>query len=150
MKRKLVLVPVLTLPANGKEFIVSSDASIQRLGYLLMQDDKVIVYTSRQLKLHERNYPMHDLELATVVFTLKMWRHYFSGEKFKVCTDHKSLKYFFTQKELNMRQRRSLELIKDYGLEIPYHLSKANVIANALSRKKQVEVAAVITRQKEV
>ena len=86
-----------------------------------MQEDRVVAYASRQLKPHERNYPVHDLELAAVVFALKMWRHYLYGERCKIYTDHKSLKYFFTQKELNMRQRRWLELIKDYDLEILYH-----------------------------
>ena len=103
MKRKLVSVPVLTLPVNGKEFMVYSNVSIQGLGFILMQDERVIAYASRQLKLNEKNYPTHDLELAAVVFALKMWRHYLYGEICKIFTDHKSLKYFFTQKVLNMR-----------------------------------------------
>ena len=117
---------------------------------MLMQEDKVIAYASKQLKLHEKNYPVHDLELAAVVFTLRMWRHYLFREKCKIFTDHKSLKYFFTQKELNMRQRRWLELIKDYDLEILYHPRNANVVADALSRKKQVDVAAMITSWKKI
>ena len=96
-----------------------------------MQGDKVIAYASRQLKKHETNYPTHDLELATVVFVLKIWRHYLYGEMCQVFTDHKSLKYLLTQKELNLRQRRWLELIKDYDLIINYHLGKANVVADA-------------------
>ena len=100
-----------------------------------MQHGKVITYASRQLKSYEQNYPTHDLELATVVFALKIWRHYFYGERCEIYTDHKSLKYFFTQKELNMRQQMWLELIKDYNFSINYHPSKANVVADALSRK---------------
>ena len=115
-----------------------------------MQEGKVIAYASRQLKPHEQNYPVHDLELAAVIMALKLWRHYLFGEKCKVFTDHKSLKYIFTQKELNMRQRRWLELIKDYDLEILYHPGKANVVADALSRKRQYGLTATITHQKEL
>jgi hypothetical protein len=103
---------------------------------VLIQDGKVIAYGSRQLKKHERNYPTHDLELGAVVFALKSWRHYLYGETCDIYTDHKSLKYIFTQKELNMRQRRWLELIKDYDLTIQYHPGKANVVADALSRTR--------------
>jgi hypothetical protein len=87
------------------------------------------------LKDHEKNYPTHDLELAAVVYALKIWRHYLYGERCEIHTDHQSLKYIFTQKDLNMRQRRWLELIKDYDSEMFYHPSKANVVADALSRK---------------
>jgi len=100
-----------------------------------MQDGKVVAYASRQLRIHERNYPTHDLELAAVVFVLKIWRHYLYGSKFEVFSDHKSLKYLFDQKELNMRQRRWLELLKDYDFSLNYHPGKANVVADALSRK---------------
>ena len=148
LKDRLVSAPILALPVSGKEFIVYSDASIQGLGCVLMQDGRVIAYASRQLKPHEKNYPVHDLELAAVVLALKLWRHYLFGEKCKIYIDHKSLKYIFTQKELNMRQHRWLELIKDYDLEILYHPGKANVVADALSRKKQMNVAALITTQK--
>ncbi|KAL0544922.1 hypothetical protein IC582_020052 [Cucumis melo] len=115
-------------------------------GCVLMKQGKVVAYASRQLKSHEQNYPTHDLELAAVVFALKIWRHYLYGEKIQIFTDHKSLKYFFTQKELNMRQRRWLELVKDYDCEILYHPGKANVVADALS-KKVSHSAALITRQ---
>ena len=101
----------------------------------------MIAYGPRQLKKHERNYPTHDLELAAVVFALKSWRHYLYGESCDIYTDHKSLKYIFTQKELNLRQRRWLELIKDYDLTIQYHLGKANVVADALSRTSVPKVA---------
>ena len=103
-----------------------------------MQHEKVIAYASRQLKDFETRYPTHDLELAAVVFALKIWRHYLYGEKCEIFTDHKSLKYIFTQKELNMRQRRRLELIKDYDCTTGYHLGKANVVANVLSRQEKL------------
>ena len=113
-----------------------------------MQDRRVIAYASRQLKPHEKNYPVYDLELAAVVLALKLWRHYLFGEKCRIYTDHKSLKYIFTQKELNMRQRQWLDLIKAYDLEILYHPGKANVVADALSWKKQMSIAALITSQR--
>ena len=100
-----------------------------------MQDGKVVAYASRQLKLHEQNYPTHDLELAAVVFALKILRHYLYGEKCRILTDHKSLKYLLTQKEMNLRQRRWLELFKDYDCMIDYHPGKANVVAAVLSLK---------------
>ena len=100
-----------------------------------MQNRKVIAYASRQLKVYEKNYPTHDLELAAVVFALKIWRHYLYGVQCRIYTDHQSLKYFFTQKDLNMRHRRWLELVKDYDREIHYHPGKANKVADALSRK---------------
>ena len=100
-----------------------------------MQEGKIIAYASRQLKPHEKNYPTHDLELAAIVFALKIWRHYLYGEKCRIFTDHKSLKYLMNQKDLNLRQRRWLELLKDYELVIDYHPGKANVVADALSRK---------------
>jgi hypothetical protein len=105
-----------------------------------MQEGIVVAYSSRQLKVHEQNYPIHDLELAAVVHALKTWRNYLYGQNCDVYKDHKSLKYIFTQSELNMRQRRWLELIKDYELEIHYHPGKANVVADALSRKSQVNL----------
>ena len=133
MKEKLVSALVLALPESGKKFEVYSDASLQGLGCVLMQEGRVIAYASRQLKPHEKRYPVHDLELAAVILALKIWRHYIFGERCKIFTDHKSLKYILTQKELNMRQRRWLELIKDYDLEILYHPRKANVMDDALS-----------------
>jgi hypothetical protein len=102
-----------------------------------MQEGRVIAYASRQLRRHEEHYPTHDLELAAVVHALKIWRHYLLGNTCHIYTDHKSLKYIFTQSELNIRQRRWLELIKDYDLEVHYHPGKANVVADALSRKSQ-------------
>ncbi|KAA0036538.1 pol protein [Cucumis melo var. makuwa] len=146
LKQKLVTAPVLTVPDGSGNFVIYSDASKKGLGCVLMQQGKVVAYASRQLKIHEQIYPTHDLELAAVVFALKISRHYLYGEKIQIYTDHKSLKYFFTQKELNMRQRRWLELVKDYDCEILYHPDKANVVADALSRKV-AHSAAVITKQ---
>jgi hypothetical protein len=138
LKKRLTTAPILVMPDIHKGFDVYCDASHLGLGCVLMQEGKVIAYASRQLRKHEKNYPTHDLELAAVVHALKIWRHYMIGNKCKIFTDHKSLKYIFTQKELNLRQRRWLELIKDYDLEIQYHPGKANVVADALSRKGQV------------
>ena len=103
-----------------------------------MQDGRVVSYASRQLRPHELNYATHDLELAAVVHAFKTWRHFFIGNRCDEYTDHKSLKYIFTQKELNLRQRRWLELIKDYDMKSHYHPGKANVVADALSRKSYV------------
>ncbi|TYK22591.1 ty3-gypsy retrotransposon protein [Cucumis melo var. makuwa] len=132
LKQKLVSAPVLTVLDGSGSFVIYSDASKKGLGCVLMQQGKVVAYASCQLKSHEQNYLTHDLELAAVVFALKIWRHYLYGEKIQIFTDHKSLKYFFTEKELNMRQRRWLELVKDYDCEILYHPGKANVVADAL------------------
>jgi ribonuclease HI len=136
--------PVLVMPDLQKGFDIYCDACGQGLGCVLMQEGHVIAYASRQLRKHELNYPTHDLELAAVVHALKIWRHYIMGTKCQVYTDHKSLKYIFTQKDLNLRQRRWLELIKDYDLEIHYHPGKANLVADALSRKEHVHSAFVV------
>ncbi|WVZ70304.1 hypothetical protein U9M48_018980 [Paspalum notatum var. saurae] len=141
LKKRLTTAPVLTLPDLTKSFTVYCDASKEGLGCVLMQEGKVIAYASRQLRKHEVNYPTHDLELAAVVHALKIWRHYLFGNRCEIYTNHKSLKYIFTQNELNMRQRRWLELIKDYDLEIHYHPGKANVVADALTRKSYVNMA---------
>ncbi|KAG8503464.1 hypothetical protein CXB51_001447 [Gossypium anomalum] len=125
----------LVQPESGKEFVIYSDASLNGMGCVLMQEGRVVAYASRQLKPHEKNYPTHDLELAAIVFALKIWRHYLFGEKCHVYSDHKSLKYLMTQRDLNLRQRRWLKLLKDYELVIDYHPGKANVVADALSRK---------------
>jgi hypothetical protein len=101
-----------------------------------MQEGQVVCYASRQLRKHEENYPTHDLELATVVHSLKIWRHYLIGHRCEIYSDHKSLKYIFTQNDQNLRQHRWLELIKDYDLGINYHPRKANVVADALSHMK--------------
>ncbi|KAK8671534.1 hypothetical protein V6N13_038128 [Hibiscus sabdariffa] len=146
LKSVLTQAPVLVQPESGRDFVVYSDASHTGLGCVLMQDGRVVAYASRQLKTHERNYPTHDLELAAVVFALKIWRHYLYGEKCHIYTDHKSLKYLLSQKELNMRQRRWLELLKDYDCVIDYHPRKANVVADALSRKTVADLKAMFAR----
>ncbi|GJT62324.1 putative nucleotidyltransferase, ribonuclease H [Tanacetum coccineum] len=135
LKRENCVCSDIDLPPNSGGFQIYSDASKKGLGCVLMQHGKVIAYASRQLKPYEVNYPTHDLELAAVVFALKIWRHYLYGEVCDIFTDHKSLKYIFTQRELNMRQRRWLELLKDYDTNIQYHPGKANVVADALSQK---------------
>ncbi|KAA3483343.1 reverse transcriptase [Gossypium australe] len=127
LKVMLTEASFLVQPESGKEFLIFSDASLNRLGCVLMQEGKVIACASRQLKPHEKNYPTHDLELAATIFALKIWRDHLYGERCQIFTDHKSLKYLMTQKELNLRQCRWLELIKDYELVINYHPGKANV-----------------------
>ncbi|GJQ97182.1 putative reverse transcriptase domain-containing protein [Tanacetum coccineum] len=127
----------LTQKKVNKDFIVYCDASIKGLGTVLMQREKVIAYASRQLKIHKKNYTTHDLELGAVVFSLKLWRYYLYKTKCTVFTDYKSLQHILNQKELNMRQRRWLELLSDYDCEIRYHPGKANVVADALSRKER-------------
>ncbi|GJY33718.1 reverse transcriptase domain-containing protein [Tanacetum coccineum] len=124
---------------GAENFIVYCDASHKGLGVVLMQNEKVIAYASRQLKIHEKNYTTHDLELGAVVFALKIWRHYLYGTKCTVFTNHKSLQHILDQKELNMRQRRWLELLSDYDCKIRYHPGKANVVADALSRKERIK-----------
>ncbi|GJS23215.1 reverse transcriptase domain-containing protein [Tanacetum coccineum] len=139
LKNNLCDAPILTLPDGVEDFVVYCDASNQGLGCVLMQRGKVIAYASRQLKTHEKNYTTHDLELGAVVFALKTWRHYLYGTKSVIYTDHKSLQHIFDQKELNMRQRRWIELFSDYECEIRYHPGKANVVADALSRKERLK-----------
>ncbi|GJX73446.1 putative reverse transcriptase domain-containing protein [Tanacetum coccineum] len=137
LKQKLCSAPILALPEGSEDFIAYCDASKKGLGAVLMQREKVISYASRQLKIYEKNYTTHDLELGAVVFALKIWRHYLYETKCIVFTDHKSLQHILDQKELNMRQRRWLELLSDYDCEIRYHPGKANVVADALSRKER-------------
>jgi hypothetical protein len=131
----LSTTPVLAQPDIEKPFDVFCDASKNGLGCVLMQDGRVIAYASHQLRKHEVNYPTYDLELTAVVHALKIWRHYLHGNVCNIFTDHKSLKFIFTQSKLNMWQRIWLELIKDYNLNVHYHPGKANVVADDLSRK---------------
>ncbi|GKB85032.1 putative reverse transcriptase domain-containing protein [Tanacetum coccineum] len=147
LKQKLCSAPILALPKGNKDFIAYCDASIKGLGAVLMQREKMIAYASRQLKIHEKNYTTHDLELGAMVFALKIWRHYLYGTKCTVFTDHKSLQHILDQKELNMRQRHWLELLSDYDCEIRYHPGKANVVVYALSwkeRNKPLRVRALV------
>ncbi|GKE48650.1 putative reverse transcriptase domain-containing protein, partial [Tanacetum coccineum] len=139
IKQKLCSAPILALPKGSENFIVNCDSSHKGLGAVLMQNKKVITYASRQLKIHEKNYTTHDLEIGAVVFALKMWRHYLYGIRCTVFTDHKSLQHILDKKELNMRHRRWFELLSDYDCDIRYHPGKANVVADALSRKERVK-----------
>ena len=120
LKGFLTEAPVLTQSTYNQEYVIFSDASLNGLGCVLMQEGKVVAYALRQLKPHEKNYPTHDLELATIVFALKIWRHYLYGEKCFIYTDHKSLKYLPSQRELKLKQRRWMELIKNYDCVIDY------------------------------
>ena len=147
LKRRLTTTPILIVPKRGQRYTVYCDASKDGLGCALMQSKRVVAYGSRQLKNHERNYPTHDMELAVIVFALKILCHYLYGEQFKVFPNHKSLKYSFTQRDLNMRQRRWMEYLEDYDFTLHYHLDKANVVANALSQKSRGVLASVASRE---
>ena len=150
LKSRLTTAPVLTLLDGLDDYVIYCDASRVVLSCVLMKRDKVISYASRKFKVHEKNYPTHDLELAAVVFALKMWRHCLYGVHVDVFTDHKSLQYVFTQKELNLRQRRLLEFLKDYYMSMHYHPGKANVMADALSRLSMGSVAHVDEERKKL
>ncbi|GJS50162.1 reverse transcriptase domain-containing protein [Tanacetum coccineum] len=139
MNRKLCSTPILALPEGSENFMVYCDASHKGLGVVLRQREKVIAYASCQLKIHEKNYTTHGLELRAVVFALKTWIHYVYCTKYVVFTDHKSLQHILVQKELNIRQCRWLELLSDYDYEIRYHPGKANVVADALSHKERIK-----------
>ncbi|KAA3477398.1 Retrotransposable element Tf2 [Gossypium australe] len=145
LKALLTEAPILVQPEPGKEFVIYSDASLNGLGCVLMQEGKVLVYAYIQLKPHEKNYPTHDLDLATIVFALKIRRHHLYGERCRIFTDHKILKYLMTQKELNLRKRRWLESINDSELVIDYHQGKVNVVIDALSRKPLFALRALNT-----
>ena len=147
LKRRLTLAPIMVVPEWGQEYSVYCDASKDELGCVLMQSERVVAYGSRQLKNHEQNYPTHDMELAAIVFALKIWRHYLYGEEFEVYSDHKSLKYIFTQRDLNMTQRRWTEFLEDYDFTLHYHPGKANVVADALSRKSRGALASIASRE---
>nr|GEW91373.1 putative reverse transcriptase domain-containing protein [Tanacetum cinerariifolium] len=139
LKDKLCNTPILALPDGPEDFVVYCDASEIGLGCVLMQRSKVIAYASKQLKIHEKNYTTHDLEIEAVVFVFKIWRYYLCGTKSVIYMDHKSLQHIFSQKELNMRQRRWIKFFSDYDCKICYHPGKANVVADALNRKERKE-----------
>ena len=126
---------------------VYCDDSKNELGGVLMQLGRVVAYGSRQLKNHELNCPTHDMELAAIVFTLKIWRYYLYGEQFEAYSNHKSLRYIFMQRDLNMRQRRWMEFLEDYDFTLHYHPGKANVVADALSRKSRGALASIASRE---
>ncbi|GKE70824.1 putative reverse transcriptase domain-containing protein, partial [Tanacetum coccineum] len=139
IKQKLCSAPILALPEGSVDFMVYCDASHKGLGDVLMQREKMIAYASRQLKVHEKNYTTHDLELESIVFALKIWRHCLYGTRCTMFTDHKSLQHILDQIELNIRQRRWLQLLSDYDCDIRYHPGKANMVVDALSRKERIE-----------
>ena len=147
LKRRLTTASILIVTDRGQGYTMYCDASRARLGCVLMQVGRVVAYGSLQLKNHEQNYPAHDIELAAVVFALKIWRHYLYGEEFEVYLDHKSLKYIFTQRDLNMRQCRWMEFLEDYDFTLPYHPGKANVVADSLSRKSRGALASLALRE---
>ncbi|GKC20355.1 putative reverse transcriptase domain-containing protein [Tanacetum coccineum] len=141
-KQKLCSAPILALPEGSENFIAYCDASIKGLGIVLMQREnvlmqreKVIAYASCQLKIHEKNYTTHDLELGAVVFASKIWRHYLYETKCTVFTDHKSLQHILDQKELNMKKCRWLELLNNYDCEIRYHLRKGQPYTEARKQR---------------
>jgi hypothetical protein len=142
LKKRLTTTPVLMMPDMERPFSKYCDASRQGLGCVLMQDGHVVAYASRQLRKYEEKYLTHDLELAAVIHAWKIWRHYIIGKRCEVYSDHKSLKYIFTQPDLNLRQRIWLELIKDYDLGINYYPGKASVVADGLSRRSHLNMLA--------
>jgi hypothetical protein len=144
LKKLLTTSPVLAQSNISKSFDVYCDASGTGLGGVLMQEGQVISYSSQQLRRHEEHYPTHDLELEAVMIALRTWQHYLLGNVVHIYMDHKSWKYIFTQSDLNMRQQRWLKLIKDYELEVHYHLGKANVVADALSHKAHCNYLLVV------
>ena len=147
LKRRLTSAPIMIVLEMGQMYTVYCDASKDGLGCVLMQSRRVVPYGSQQLKNHERNYPTHEMELAAIVFALKIWCHYLYGDNFEVFSDHKSLKYIFTQRDLNMRQRRWMEYLEDYDFTLHYHPGKANVVVDALSRKSRGVLASVASRE---
>nr|GEY91456.1 putative reverse transcriptase domain-containing protein [Tanacetum cinerariifolium] len=150
LKQKLCSASILALPEGSGNFMVYCDASRKGLGTVLMQKEKVITYASHQLKIHEKNYTTHDLELGAVVFAHKMWRHYLYDTKCVVFIDHKSLQDILDQKELNMRQRRWLELLSDYDCEICYHLRKENMVNNTFNGMNERDVTDYVAKVHEI
>ena len=146
-RRRLTSAPILIVPERRHGYTVYCDASKAGLGCVLMLSGRVIAYSSLQLKNHEQNYPTHDMELAAVVFALKIWCHYLYGEQFEMYSDHKSLKYIFKQRDLNMRQSRWMEFLEDYEFTLHYHPGKANVVADALNRKSRGALASIASRE---
>lgn len=137
LKECLTITPILTLPQGIDGYIIDTDASNQGYKAIIMKNDKVVAYASTQLKGHENNYPLNDLELGAIVFSLGVQRHYLYYTEFEIFTNHKNCKYIFTQPDLNLRQRMWLQFIKAYDFSIAYHLGKANIVTNVLSKNRQ-------------
>ena len=135
IEKEAYFILILIVSERGQMYIVYCDAFKDGLGCVLMQSWRVVAYGSRKLKNHKWNYPTHDMELATIVFALKIWYQYLYGEQFEVFSDHKSLRYIFTQQDLNMRQRKWMEYLEDYDFTLHYHPDKENVVVDALSWK---------------
>ena len=147
LKRRLTSTPVLIVPERGQRYTVYCDASKDGLGCILMLSRRVVAYGSQKLMNHVWNHPTHDMELVAIFFALKIWSHYLNGEHFEVFSDHKSLKYIFTQWDLNMRQRRCIKFLEDYDFTLHYHPGKANVVVDALSRKSRGVLASVASQE---
>ena len=147
LKRRLTSAPILIVLERGQGYTVYCDASKAGLGCVLMQSRRVVAYGSRQLKNHEQNYPAHDMQLVAIVLALKIWRHYLYGEQFEMYSDHKSLKYIFMQRDLNIRQCRWMEFLEDYDFTLHYHPGKVNVVADVLSRKSRGVLASIASRE---
>ena len=145
LKRRLTLALILIVPERGHRYTVYCDASKDGLGCILMQSGRLVAYGSRQLKNHEQNYPTRDMELAAIVFALKIGHQYLYNKQFEVYSDHKSLKYIFKQRDLNMRQCRWMEFLEGYDFTLHYHPSKENVVVNALSRKSWGALASIVS-----
>ena len=142
LKRRLTLAPIMIVLERGRRYKVYCDASKEGLRCVLMQSERVVAYGSRQLKNHEQIYPTHDMELVSIVLALKAWRHYLYGEPFEVFSNDKSLKYIFTQQDLNMRQHMWMEYLED-DFTWHYHPGKANEVVDALSWKSQGVLASI-------
>ena len=147
LKRRLTLAPILIVPERGQRYAMYCDASKAGLGCVLMQSGRVVAYGSRHLKNHEQNYPTHDMDLATIVFALKIWHRYLYGEQFELYSDHKILRYIFTQRDLNMRQHRLMEFLEDYDFTFHYHPGKENLVADALGRKSWGALASIASKE---
>jgi hypothetical protein len=138
LKELLTTALILKVPDMDTDFLVCTDASKEGLGGVLMQDGRVIAYISRKLRRHEENYAAHDLELLSIIYALKIWRHYLVGRKFELKTDHCGLQHIFTQSDLNARQWRRSELLSEYNFKITYIKGTMNQVANALSQRPHI------------
>jgi hypothetical protein len=138
LKELLTTTPILKVPKMDADFLICTDTSKELLGRVLMQYDRVISYISRKLKRHEENYAMHDLELLSIVYALRFWRHYLIGWKFELKMDHRGQQHIFTQSNLNAQQRRWSKLLSEYNFEITYIKGTMNRVENALSRRPHI------------